>query len=102
MLRRSFLTIPTIAALCVATAVAVAIPQLARAGTVDVTSCGDAPSGGLDNAWVYQSDSALRFEQGPRVCPPNGVPAASDPDHPQIPGLTAWTKRNSGGSATAG
>jgi hypothetical protein len=64
-----------------------ALMPTAYAGSVDILSCGSAPSGGADNAWAYQSSDVAGYEQALGTCPPDGTPFG---------GITAWTKLNSG------
>lgn len=88
-------------ALGVATLVLAASPT-ALAGTVEVRSCGDAPTGGVDNAWQPITDNLAGYEVPTAACPPTSTAIGTDLDHPQILGRSVWTKLMSGVAPTAG
>lgn len=68
-------------AICAASAAL--FPQAARAGSFDVLSCGLAPAGGSDDAWVFETDAPGNYESS-RVCPPSAGQAFS--------GLVGWDR----------
>lgn len=75
-----------------AATVAVAFPSPAGAGTVQIYSCGDAPTGAADTAWNLINDAPGAYDAPPAVCPPSGTDVGGDLAHPQILGRSIWTQ----------
>src|SRR3954449_5355221 len=74
--------------------VAASAPTIASAGSVQIKSCADAPSGGADSAWQIVNDVPGGYQAPSAVCPPTGTVVGSDPDHNQILGRSIWTQLN--------
>jgi hypothetical protein len=68
----------------------------ATAGTVQVKSCADAPTGGADSAWQTIDAGVGGYETPEVACPPTGADVGGDLAHSQILGRSIWTRLNSG------
>src|SRR4051812_10174751 len=88
--KRSFRA--TLAAAGGTVAAAFVCTAAANAGTVQIKSCGDAPSGGADSAWQILDEGVGGYDAPTAVCPPTGSAVGTDSDHAQILGRSIWTR----------